>query len=90
MARNEKPQENDAQRTEPAGDGGAAEVQARVDKETEQGFRGTEADSTPNENYTVGGVTSGKPTPETDEGQAEQVRKDLRSTERGANGVAER
>jgi len=42
-------------------------VQEAVDKETEQGFRGgPEADPTPNENYTVQGVTSGAPTPETD------------------------
>ena len=44
---------------------GNAEVQAKVDKETAQGFRGTEVDPTPNENYTVSGVTSGAPTPET-------------------------
>jgi hypothetical protein len=48
-------------------DSGQAEVQAKVDKETEQGFRGTEVDPTPNENYTVAGVVAGKPTPETDE-----------------------
>lgn len=55
-------------------DAGEAEVQDRVDQETEQGFRGTEADPTPNENYTVDGVTSGKPTPETDAKQAEKAR----------------
>lgn len=38
-------------------------VQEQVDKETEQGFRGVEVDPTPNENYTVSGVTSGKPVP---------------------------
>ena len=48
-------------------DGGAAEVQAKVDKENEQGFRGVRVDPTPLENYTLEGVTSGKPTPETDE-----------------------
>jgi hypothetical protein len=37
-----------------------------IAKETEQGFRGIEVDVTPNENYTVGGVVEGKPTPETD------------------------
>ncbi len=42
-------------------------VQATVDAEQEQGYRGTTVDPTPNENYTVAGVTSGKPTPETDE-----------------------
>lgn len=44
-----------------------AAVQKAVDKETEQGYRGTTVDPTPNENYTVAGVTSGKPTPETDQ-----------------------
>lgn len=42
-------------------------VQAAFDKETEQGYRGEAAtDPTPNENYTVAGVISGAPTPETD------------------------
>lgn len=45
---------------------GADEVQAEVDKETEQGFIGTKVDQTPDEAYTVGGVTSGQPTPESD------------------------
>lgn len=43
-----------------------APAQKAVDKETEQGYRGIEVDPTPNENYTVGGVVAGKPTPETD------------------------
>lgn len=42
-------------------------VQAAVDEETDRGLAGLEIDPTPNENYTVSGVTSGKPTPETDE-----------------------
>ena len=46
-------------------DGGAAEVQAQLDKENEKGYRGVRTDETPLENYTVAGVTSGKPTPET-------------------------
>jgi hypothetical protein len=37
-----------------------------AEKEMAQGFRGVATDETPNENYTVAGVTSGKPTPETD------------------------
>ena len=41
----------------------------------EQGFVGDEVDPTPNENYTVAGVTSGKPTPETDEKAAAKVRR---------------
>lgn len=50
-----------------------AEVQQAVDKETEQGFRGNEADPTDNHAYTVDGVTSGEATPETDEKQAAKV-----------------
>ena len=41
-------------------------VQKAVDKEQEQGFRGTKVDPTPNSAYTVAGVTAGEPTPETD------------------------
>lgn len=47
-----------------------AQAQAQADVETEQGFRGVKVDPTPNENYTVSGVTSGAPTPETDEAAA--------------------
>ena len=65
----------------------AAEVQKRVDVETEQGFRGVSADPTPNEHYTVEGVTAGKPTPETDDGAAEAARKHAQSVERGDQGV---
>ena len=43
---------------------GGKEVQAKVDAEQEQGYRGYVPDPTPNENYTVAGVTSGAPTPE--------------------------
>jgi hypothetical protein len=52
----------------------AEKVQSAVDVETEQGFRGVEVDPTPNENYTVAGVTADKPTPESDEKQAEKAR----------------
>ena len=55
-------------------DSGASEVQAKVDAENEQGFRGTRVDPTPLENYTLAGVTSGKPTPETDEKAAAKAR----------------
>lgn len=48
------------------GDAGEAELQERFDKEEEQGYRGIVADPTPNSAYTVAGVTSGEPTPETD------------------------
>lgn len=63
--------------TEPAG---AGEAQAKMDKETDQGYAGSVPDPTPNENYTVGGVTSGKPTPETDEKLRDEVRKNLGGT----------
>jgi hypothetical protein len=56
-----------------------SEVQKTVDAETEQGFVGTGVDPTPRENYTVSGVTSGAPTPETDEGAAEAARKAVQS-----------
>lgn len=46
------------------GELGGKEVQAKVDTENEQGFVGFVPDPTPNENYTVAGVTSGAPTPE--------------------------
>lgn len=55
-------------------DAGQAEVQAQADVEVDQGFAGTRVDPTPLENYTVAGVTSGKPTPETDEKAAETAR----------------
>jgi hypothetical protein len=42
------------------------EAQAAKDEEEAKGFFGVEVDPTPNEHYTVDGVTSGKPTPETD------------------------
>lgn len=48
-----------------AGDSGEAEVQAKVDAAEERGFFGEAVDETPRENYTLNGVTSGKPTPET-------------------------
>lgn len=46
------------------GELGGKEVQQKMDVETEQGFRGTVPDPTPNANYTVAGVTAGAPTPE--------------------------
>lgn len=55
-------------------DGGASELQETFDRAQEQGFFGTEVDPTPNENYTLQGVTGGKPTPETDAKLAGEVR----------------
>lgn len=74
----------------PTTDGGAAEVQANVDKELDQGFRGVEVDPTPNENYTVAGVTSGAPTPETDRDHARKVRDHVEGVETLHEGVARR
>lgn len=68
----------------------AAQAQQAMDVETEQGFRGVEVDPTPNENYTVAGVTSGAPTPETDADAAEEARLALKATAAKAAGVAER
>jgi hypothetical protein len=48
-------------------DAGASQVEKAVAEETEQGFRGEKVDPTPDEHYTVDGVTSGKPTPENEE-----------------------
>jgi hypothetical protein len=53
----------------------AKAVQDAVDEVNEQGFQGTRVDPTPLENYTVEGVTSGAPTPETDDKAAEEARK---------------
>lgn len=62
---------------------GAETVQARVDQEHEQGFRGVKADPTPDEHYTVAGVTAGLPTPETDDDHAEWVRQEQRKAQKG-------
>jgi hypothetical protein len=45
---------------------GQAEVQEKVDAETEKGLHGVKVDPTPDEHYTVNGVLAGKPTPESD------------------------
>lgn len=52
-----------------AEDVGQAEVQKRFDEANEKGFFGHSPDETPRENYTLKGVTSGKPTPETERGK---------------------
>lgn len=80
MAKKEAPKRTGAtkegiQARKGQGDLGAAQVQAKSDKETAQGFAGVETDPTPNENYTVAGVTSGAPTPETDRAAAAEARK---------------
>lgn len=57
-----------------AAEQGNAAVQSYVDTLNEQGYSGTAGDPTPNDNYTVAGVTSGAPTPETDPEAAEAAR----------------
>ena len=51
-------------------------IEDRLNQEQSQGFRGIEVDKTPNEAYTVAGVTRGAPTPETDADLAREVRMD--------------
>jgi hypothetical protein len=68
----------------------ADQVAANIERETRQGFRGVEVDPTPNENYTLQGVTSGKPTPETDDDAAEEARKANADAATKAAGVAGR
>lgn len=53
----------------PADEAGAAEVQEKFDEANEKGYFGEVPDETPNENYTLKGVTSGAPTPETERGK---------------------
>jgi hypothetical protein len=59
------------------GDAGEAEVQARYDQAQEQGYEGVVADPTPNSAYTLGGVVSGEPTPETDAAAARDAEQHL-------------
>jgi hypothetical protein len=73
-----------------AADTSTAEVQRRVDEDEARGLRGVEVDPTPNENYTIAGVTSGAPTPETDDDAAETARKAQADTAVKAAGVARR
>lgn len=53
------------------------EVQAVVDEAEELGYLGAPVDPTPKEHYTVAGVVAGKPTPETDQEHAREVRHQL-------------
>ncbi len=53
-------------KTTDSADAGQAEVQARFDEANKKGYFGVSPDETPAENYTLKGVTSGKPTPETE------------------------
>lgn len=62
---------DDSTDTAPAG---ADEIQKAVDDATDRGYLGVGVDPTPNEHYTVAGVTAGKPTPETDSQAAADAR----------------
>ncbi len=73
-----------------AADTSVAQVQQRVDEENARGFRGVEVDPTPNENYTIAGVTSQAPTPETDKAAAEAARQAQAEAATRAAGVSER
>lgn len=68
----------------------AAEVHANVDIDTERGFRGVEVDPIPNENYTVAGVLSSAPTPETDADTADTVEAHVRKLAGPGNGPGPR
>lgn len=58
-------------------DPAAEAVQHAMAKAQERGYFGVEQDQTPNENYTVAGVTSNAPTPETDAEQAKKAQGDV-------------
>jgi hypothetical protein len=77
MAGTRKTPEPTPEETEQPTDAHTDEVQAKVDEETSQGFRGVEVDATPNDAYTVSGVTSGAPTPETDKDTARKATEHL-------------
>ena len=62
---------------QPPQDAAQRDVQKAVDKAEEKGYLGVEVDPTPDEHYSVAGVTAGKPTPETDPGHAREVRQKL-------------
>lgn len=66
MATSQKPT---TQTSSGAVDAGQAEVQKRFDEAEAKGYFGHTPDETPNENYTLAGVTAGKPTPENQRGK---------------------
>lgn len=72
-AANENPQAGKNEATKEVSEA-TDQAQSVVDQETKQGFRGTEVDLTPNENYTVKGVTSGADVPEAAANKAEAIR----------------
>lgn len=50
-------------------------VEKAVNEAADKGYLGVATDPTPRENYSVAGVTSGAPTPETDDKAAAAARK---------------
>ena len=71
---NDTPVDETGTKTPPADlDHGQAEMQEVVNAIHEDGFWGTKVDPTPNHHYSVEGVTSGLPTPETDFDHADEV-----------------
>lgn len=66
------------------------QAQTQADEDQARGFRGVEVDPIDNEAYTVAGVTSGMPTPETDDDAHEKARKAQADTSRQSYGAAER
>lgn len=66
-----------------AADDTAGQIQARVDEAEDKGHLGVKPSPVPNTNYTVAGVTSGKPTPETDADAAEAAQKAIRGDTSG-------
>lgn len=75
-----------ATKDDKATDAAAKQVQKAKDVEDEQGFRGIKVDPTPNENYTLKGAAAGKPTPETDEKQAEKAKQAQADVSKAAGG----
>ena len=61
--------ENPKKPVEDVVEASSAEAQAKFDEANEKGYFGHAPDQTPNEHYTLAGVTSGKPTPETERGK---------------------
>lgn len=83
----DKPAENLAADADAPGN---AEMQKTVDKAEEQGFYGVEVDPTDNKAYTVDGVTSGAPTPETDVKAADEAAAAARDLAGPGNGPGPR
>ena len=68
------PKKDEQVQDEQVQDAGTQQVQDALTQEQEQGYRGAKVDPTPNSAYSVAGVTSGEPTPETDPVAAKEAR----------------